>query len=379
MMRIRIDKNNEIIKKITAILLLALPFVGLFTLIGRFLKLINVLMLLVTFAMMSILFLLNFDKFNKKMLIVLALNAASVVVTGIFYSSWGSIVQFLNLLLMMVVFNNMSVTQKIYRILHVTVTVTLSLYLFTMKVVNHNLSMIFDLFGNNINSNTVSILYLAAAFHLVCFIETLNVSERVNIIFKVLCLAIYGYKIYEFASRSALISLVLFIALIFIFKKPFSYKVLRRIVIAALVFSLLFAVVYVGLYSVLGNFKILGKSLFSGRQIIWSSAFYLIMAYPIFGCGNSILFQTIESRFTSSSHHMLIGVWKILGIIPMLTTILCFINKFKDDIEGRELTTPQMAFISVLPICFFESFYTDSYLYIYFILFLLRYVKKEEK
>lgn len=73
-------------------------------------------------------------------------------------------------------------------------------------------------------------------------------------------------------------------------------------------------------------------------------------AYPIFGSGTSL-----ESAGFESVHNMLLGIWKNVGVIPLISFISIYSIKSRVSISRKQ----QIMLISILIFAFFESFMMD--------------------
>jgi len=371
--------KRTIRKDAISFLLYLLPVLAFLNMVKYTNKKFEIIVLIATFAVMACLLLLT--KVNRKptVLVLLMLNAASLTVTGIFYSSWGSIVQFLNLLLMMFVFNEVVISKKTYRRIHFISFALLTFYLMTLKIVNNNLSRVYDLWGNRINPNLVSVLFFAAFLHLMCYLDAFKMPKKFGGLVKIAAAVFFFIKIDQYESRSILLAFALFWVLAIFIKKDVTYIKIKTIVVIVLAISVLFSLLYVIMHIRLGEVQILGKSLYTGREIIWRSAFEQIVDSPIFGSGNVSKFDSVNGTMTYASHHTVLGLWKILGIVPLLTFIFSLVARRTQRAPANELRLPKIIIVSILPICFFESFFIDAAIYVYFTLFLLRHTEKERE
>lgn len=366
------------VSRLTGPLLYLLPVIGTVNLLFYESTTVGMLMLLAAFIVSVAVFMISRSYNRMSAVVVLVVNLASLTVTGLLYSSWGSIIQYLNLLLMAFSFSGLRVSKKQFRRMHFLAFVLLSVYLFTLTITDGNLSKVFDIRGNRINPNIVAMLFLSAFIHFVCYVNMTRSSKGVKLLVDSVALVLFTYKILEYESRSVLISLVLFLLLALFFKHGIKYDTYKNLTVGILLSSLLFLFVYILMYERLGDIQILGKSLYTGREIIWGSALDIIERYPIFGCGNLLKFDSIHGTMTYSAHHTIIGLWKILGIVPTLTFMFSFVNRSYRQEGSVTLRLPMLATISMLPICFFESFYTEAALYLFFVPFLMRHVESEE-
>jgi O-antigen ligase len=146
-----------------------------------------------------------------------------------------------------------------------------------------------------------------------------------------------------------------------------------------MILSIAFTFVYILLYENFSNLTILGKRLFTGREIVWTSAFEHIKNSFLIGNGTDVVLDTVGGGTTVSAHNMLLSLWYTLGLVPVGTTVFFFVNKLKGK-EGAVVDKiSQLAFIATLFVCFFESFYTDPNIQIFFLLFLINNIKSNEE
>lgn len=309
-------------------------------------------------------------------ILVLLLNIASLIVTGVYYSSWGSIIQYLAMLMFLLVLNDIVLPKRIYKNLHLLTFVLLTLYILTIRIPD-NLSHIVDLFGASVNPNTMALLTLAAYGHFKCFLDISDLSKNVKIFLNLVAIVGFGLKILQLECRSVMIVFALFILAMIVIRHPLKYKTYKALTVIVMVTSLLFVFVYLWLYQNVPNVQIFGKSLFTGRQIIWGSAQEIIKEHIIFGCGNTIEFATINNLYTTTSHNTLVGIWKILGIIPVVSFITMLANKPASGKKYSFVKTSQLFFVCSMIICFFESFYTDAALFVFYLLFLPMRIESE--
>ena len=372
--------KRTIRKDAISFLLYLLPILAFLNMVKYENKKFEIAILLATLGAMACLLVLTRVNRKPSVIVLLMFNAISLTITGIFYSSLGSIVQFLNLILMLFVFNEIAIEKKTYRRIHFLTFALLIFYLMTLKILDGNLSHIHDFWGNKVNPNLVSVLFFAAFLHLMCWLDAFNIPKLVGFPIKVAAAIFFLIKIDQYESRSILISFALFLVLAIFVRKDMKFIRIKGIVVTVLIISVVFSLIYVLMHIRLGDdVKILGKSLYTGREIIWKSAFEQISDNPIFGSGNVSKFESIHGTTTYASHHTVLGLWKILGIVPLLTFVFCLVRKRTGIAPANELRLPKIIMISVLPICFFESFYIDAAIYVYFTLFLLRHTEKERE
>ena len=158
-----------------------------------------------------------------------------------------------------------------------------------------------------------------------------------------------------------------------------GYRAYKILSVSVLILSLAITVIYVSMYDSLSEVEILGKKLFTGREIVWRSAFERIRDSAIIGNGNSATLDTVGGKTTASAHNMLLSIWYTIGLIPLLTTIFFFLNRLD---KGKKVASDKFsrcALIASLFVGFFESFYTDSTLQMFFLVLLISNLNTEDE
>lgn len=303
----------------------------------------------------------------------------SLIITCVLHSGLGSALMAFNLIIFAIIFNNISISASLYRFIHFLCASILTYYLLTIDMTTAFSTTVVDKFGNLLNTNVVALWALGAFLHWASFLFTQETKKWLKGILYLAISVFAGYYIVLCGSRTALIAVIFFWGLCIFIRKPISNTKYRKIVIAILLLSLLFPFIYIGLMGKVLNFKFLGKSFFSGRQNVWSDVLGAIKKYPVFGSGNDIMMHNVAGTYTSSAHNMLLGMWKMFGIIPTFMTIFILVNNNNNDGFGDRNRIAQFAFLSSLICCFFESFYTYSHLYFFFVLFLISFIKSNEE
>lgn len=335
--------------------------------------------LIITFGLLIVLYLHNYaEKASKKEILILLINLLSILATNSIYSALGSSITFLNTILCFKLFNNIEIDRKTFVKIHLILGVSLSCYVFTIQRPKYIGHLIEDAFHNPINTNIVSILFLCAFLHIMCCFFQFERSKK-NAIIEIVLTVVYGYNIWFFGARSAIVAMAIFIISSLIIKKGIPYKSYKKIVTITLLISLLFPILYLSFINRFSMTEFLGKGI-SSRRIVWQECIDVIKNNPVFGVGNGVKIQMRASGdLTTSMHNTLLGLWKILGIIPVITFIHICINHDNTLYDNKKERISQLAFISTLIICFFESFYTEEMLYLAFLPFLICNIKTDVK
>ena len=326
-------------------------------------------------ALTMILFFLNIERLKIWQLVLLWANFISLAVTlganrgeGI-----GLVLGVLFLILSLTMFNSIAFDKKTVFICRFIMAIAIVFLMITSKFkfsTGNTWIFAYDIFGDVINNNTVCILLVFLSLLAVILLNSWFDDEK----FSWLSTVIYGaatisgaIMIYTLSGRIALISIAAFFMLtVFRFIK-ISTRLYKAACISMFVLALLVPVVYVYLYGQIGNFTLMGKSFFSGRQIIWQSAFEQIQSHPIFGSGTSMPLDTVAQGTTQSAHNVMVGLWKSVGIIPMVSVVIFFFTR-----RSRYMRIEDCACISLLVIMFTESFFADSRFTFLLLVFLLR-------
>lgn len=369
-------KDENIIES----LIMLLPVTSFVTMLFYQNTNIDKVVLMINFLIMLLIVIIRFQYFQRAVPMFIMLNVFSLMGTMILHSGIGAVLNLSCVLMAILVFNNISVNKKVLIRLHFLMTIGLFFYTFTVDKTYAYAGDIYDIVGNRININTWGMLCVAALLHMEIFFSLVREKKKKLLFIEMVFILILGYNIYLSESRASLLVVAVFFMGKLFLTQGLSDSVYRKMAVIILISSLLFPIIYVGLYHVLeDNVMILGKGLFTGRQIIWNSAFQQIREFPIWGSGNDFLLSTVHDSFTQSTHNMLIGVLKMFGIIPTITLIFFMVNKMSDVGMVRRNKITQIAFLASLIYAFFESYMMDSHIYMFFMLFLLSNVKLEEE
>ena len=365
-------------------LLCTLPFLAFLSLCFYSYPIISRLLLLMESGVFFLLLVFNWRLVGKwYKWAIIAVNLASLAYTLSYHSGLGIALAFFNLLVALFVFNNLALTETEKRFLHFLSAALLLLFYFASNFGKiYGMITMRDFRGAFLNSNVVGMLLLALLFHAFNYVARLELDKNKKAFWLCAVVAVLGYLIYFSGCRSAIISLVAFLALLAfgkLYKKPIPYGYYKTAALLILVVSIAFTIVYVYLSYHIADLTILNKKLFTGREIVWQSAYGLISEHPFFGNGTDVLLDTVGGNKTTSAHNMLLSFWYTIGAIPTVTTALFFVNRTRKTASENRDGITQFALIASLFICFFESFYADPNLQIFFVMLLLSNVKTKEK
>lgn len=368
--------NIELFNKRILILLSIIPMLTLIVASnGFFMKLA----LIVTLLLLLLMTYMNFRNFTKVEVLIVSVNLLSLLFTLGFHSAYGNAIMFINTLLCFKLFNNISINRFTFFIVHLIEGVGLSIYLFLIERPRYSGNKIYDYFGNPINTNLISILFLCAFLHLACCIVSYVKNNRIRYPALLLLAIVYGSNVWFYEARSAMISMILFIAIIIIKREGFCYSKYKSLSTSLLVLSIIFPFLYLMIVNTIHVTTIFGKGI-GTRLVVWNECIEVIKKYPILGSGNDIMVAANSTGVqTSSMHNTLLSLWKILGFIPMISFIFLCVNHLEERFDNNKNLYAQAAFLSTLPVCFFESFYTEELLYLAFLPFLIVNIKDSDK
>lgn len=186
---------------------------------------------------------------------------------------------------------------------------------------------------SEVNPNT-SAFYMVLLYMIsVCLI----LSEKEKIWY--FAVAIFSViAVILFKARTSLLGVLTFTVFLWILKFINSKRktsFLFFLCIAGVIFAYFYSVT---LYEMIGPGKItiLGKDLFTGRNLIWSSAFRQLEGHYWFGIGNSIGDSgNAASSYTYNFHNQFLAIITMYGIPVLLMFSLCYtryINLSTDNI-----------------------------------------------
>lgn len=298
---------------------------------------------------------INFKAINKRDWTVLLLALLFLFVSAIKNRSYGVVVTFLNISLFLLVLNNISFSIRQVQFIRALTIGLLYLLMSSFKFRWKYGSMwVYDGY-ENINLNSYGLLLMMLYFNLVCFAD-LIFKKRVikNIIFVVLTIwALYDIRVT--ACRSAIVAVIFFCVLLFIDKA--NYK---KILIVLVLAGLLVPVFYVSMYEILGDIKFLGKSLYTGREVVWLNTWEAIKGSIILGAGTNMGILSIDGELTDSAHNIYLGFWKTIGFVPMLTFVWFLLRGRNTDVVTPRNSVAKKAFLSCMVVCMVETLLNDN-------------------
>ena len=361
-------------KNISSLFLLALSLISSLTIYFYWNSGMNQVFLILGFVILFGLAFINRAYSDKVFIVVFCVNVASLLVTMAFHRSMGVTLLFVNMFLAAFVFNNIRVERKAYIWLHLIPALLWSVFCIAAVSGSFYYGETFlgetywgyTCFGMLMNENAIALLSLSCMLHWACVIEQLPLRRATRILITVAVAAFPVWRMIQAGCRSVLLTAVAFVILCLVLRKPIPYRTFYIIVLAVIICSFGFTVVYSLYIEKLSLGDIMGRDSLS-RVYIWEAAFDLIKKYPIFGSGTEIQMAMLDS-----AHNTVLSWLKTIGLIPTLTYAF-FLARRRPDIPDANTYSKvaQCAVLTGLLISFFESFYADSMFYMSFMLFFL--------
>lgn len=307
----------------------------------------------------------------KKEFLLFIVCLMFLAVSCILNAAFGSAVILVNSMLYCMLFNSIGLKRQHIMIISAIIPVCLTLILLFAKKPEGYEVYYYIFTGERINPNMIGMIIFFIMTNAICIIKNIR---QLNVKWKVLLsTAVFiacAYFILKTKARTSLLAGLVFVLFIFFrntkwFKDNKKYKFFLSV---AWCFVIIVTLVYIFLYNKLGEdgIKILGKSLFSGREKVWIDAYRMIKEHMFFGSGNKELFIGVFE----SAHNSLLAIWKTFGVFAMIIFVIIYVSS--RDKAGCEVDTIYRAMIvAVLFIATFETVFNDTHSYFLCILPLL--------
>lgn len=328
---------------------------------------------IITIVVLLICYLINFNKVStKNNVIILIINIMSLLFSLILNGNFGVATVHINMLLMLFVLNNITFSKEQCLWIHALQAILIFIWLQTLDTELMWKSFVFEPSGLYVNPCTVAIMTLSCFFHSLIVIQSINAK---HLFFKfVICVACLMITVSTFnlisetVCRASLLAFCLFFVL-FIFKKRVA-KQYGFYIKCAVLATMFFPLIYIGLSLVLENFEFFGKSFFTQRDNVWKAVYGLILPSPLFGAGseNDIY---LMGKLMDDAHNLFLGIWKNIGLIPMISmaVVFCQGKNIKNVTHENQLS--KIAFLSAFLISMVETLLNGSEYYIFYFTFLL--------
>lgn len=361
-------KANRKKQQVTFFLMLCVlisPFVFRYMGEGEFLTSVGG--MIITLVSLFICTIINFNMvIRRRDWMIFIVTIVLLAVSFFKNRSYGVVVTFLNLCLFLIVLNNVSFSLKQVQIIRIFAILLLSLLISDFRFFwKYGMLWIYDGY-DRVNSNTYGILLLVLYLNVVSLIDLSIKKKFVKYILFVVSTFVAFYYISQSDCRSALLSVLFLLGIVFIEKLNYK-KTLFLLVLA----GFLIPVIYVSLYEMLNGFQFLGKSLYTGREAVWLHSWEIIKNAPILGSGTSERIVVEIGEITDSTHNIYLAFWKAIGIAPMLMFLWCLLNgKNIHSITPRNLWSKK-TFLACMVVSLVETLLNDPNYNFLFMLLLM--------
>lgn len=315
-------------------------------------------------------------KYLVLVFITCILCAVNSIVNG---SSFGSVVNFINLILSFAILGCTYLNTKILKRFDLLSFILLIIILIIYSK-KQDVEYVSRLNSESVmNPNGYATIVLACGMLVNVIISRLRIkSNFMRFALAFLSLAVFAIVLYKTGARTSLGCYFIYEALClyyFVLYKSRNRCFRDKTIFKGIVFSLIISFTVVGIYLLLyklldADFMILGKKLFSGRQNIWNDAFEQIKSNLIFGIPNHYKFAGIYLN----AHNGFIAVLAYFGIIPFLLFIYIICKSFSAKPSETKFNYNVYKCFAVAIFFFvstFESFILDGTFYFLMLPFLL--------
>lgn len=305
---------------------------------------------------------------TKKFVFLVLLNAISLALSVGLNGGVGVMLVYVNMILMLHMFNNVYFTKKQCQIIHLFMSAYLIYWVFSLDISLVWKSFVYEPNMNYINPCTMAIITLIAYYHFLIFCNLTFKRKwvRFSIYFALTAFALYFID--QAVCRASLMSLFAFFVFLLIKEKLIAnYK---KILFTVLLCSFLFPVLYIALYYTIDGINFFGKNLFTGRQVVWSSTYKNIFENVFLGAGSG---NTIQLRNTlmDDAHNFFLGIWKNLGFVPVVSIWLLLLSgKSVSEIYGVNKLAKIMFLTSIIASTV-ETVLNGSEYYIFYLTLLI--------
>ena len=324
-------------------------------------------------AVISVMFMINIKHLKSWQFYLVLLNMLSLMATlylnkGI---GLGVVLTAFSLIISITLFNTITFDKKAVNISRCIIggamLILFATSKYTRSVGGDWINIYNKLSGGRINNNSMGILIAAFTFLLVVLLKDYYENKGKWSLIAVGAITVLGMGFaYPFSGRIALAAIALFFVLLMLRGVKINTSLYRPICIAVFLLAVILPIAYIQLYHAVDNFEFMGKNFFTGREKIWDLAFEQIRQHPIFGSGTTLDFND-AGYSTQSAHNAMLGIWKNVGIIPLVTVVICFFRR-----RYQYINTEDRALFAFLVIMFTESFFMDSHFCFIFLVFMLR-------
>lgn len=299
----------------------------------------------VSFIILTVLLLVNIKKYSKNQLllviIIMLISTFSLIMNE---GGLGSLVSLYNLLIGILVFSHIKISNKNKIIIIVMMSLLFVKYCYLS--VNNYFN---NIYYNGFNSNTVAQIIMFSCLVISSFMR----SKKCKKIYIVLLNIVTAYFILKAQSRGALLGIIVYVIFLLIDRKKVKKSEIEFIFILIILIGTIFPIVYANMYKNGVNFEIplINKSLYSGREAIYLDIFNAFKDNKI------SIFTGIGSNFqlthyaTLNAHNMYLGLLVNFGIFSYIFVIIYLLLILLNSCDYKKI----LPFFAVLLDAYFET------------------------
>lgn len=305
---------------------------------------------------------------TEQFILWLLFNATSLIISVGFGGALGVATVHINTFLLVHLLNNTLFSKKQCQIVHLCTAIYLLMWIIPLDRELAWKSFVYEPDGSYVNPCTMAIMMLSCYYHFIIFCDlTFRKKWIKNIIYMIL--SVFAITIInEAVCRASLMSFIGF-WIFSIFKKQIKNNY-KKILFITLIISFLFPILYIFLSFSMENVNFFGKKFFSGRDGVWISVYENIFNHFFFGAGSGNTIK-LGSGSMDDTHNLFLGIWKNIGIIPVISTFRTILNgKNIREISDRNIKAKLM-FLTCFIVSTVETVFNGSEYYMFYLTLLI--------
>lgn len=328
-------------------------------------------LLLIKAALLGILYCLYADKQRWYIHVMMLITCASMGISVLMHGGAGTALLILTMFFALITFPKIKIDAERLSTLFLMLAIGGSAIVAFGMIVNYSKGLQALSWRGIFNPNTFGIVILSIYFYL----ETamgVNLKNRFSLK-NGLVSGAFLFLLIRSGCRSTIICLIaLFVCMLVVKEKKYIKRIYYLIVIASLsiCFMVILAEQWLNVSIIANDVQLMGKKLFSGRELIWKTSWTGFMESPLWGQPIEYLADTTHLM---SAHNVFIGILFSTGLIPSLAyVVLLLVPRFSVIGEDEhEITLNRLCFIISMVLSTFECIYTDNRLNLLFLPLLL--------
>lgn len=237
---------------------------------------------------------------------------------------------------------------------------------------------------NDINPNTYGMVSAFCMMFIICGNDYIG-EQRKNWFIGVIASIIAVFTMINLKSRGSLIAVLSFVLLLLISRKIRKKKIYFILAILVSIIGILFPFVYIGLFSRGIQLDFLGKSLYTGREFLWTRMIQILNSHKggwLIGLGSNVQIDT--NQVTNNVHNdyfVSIVTYGIVGLLFFLSYLLSKLKPLLNDEYSDAILPWSIMFISIVLLLGYTETVTHwatLYIFMFFSLGMVNSIAKRE-